>query len=189
MPRSDAVCLAGPGLVVRGGPECGSFGLWRGTHVVWALTAPEHGTSDMNNRSVKPIHSERAVCFSIKKQLKIINHKVNKTMHSPALSQSTSLPHSRAIRNVRFPTYEVVTSSLHSVFLLNNVIFHWLITMNIYVKKICAVFCVKCKEWQVGCHRLFFLLAEYSGVIFTLTSRNITWFYYCNFDFILKIRH
>ncbi len=33
----------------------------------------------------------------------------------------------------------------------------------------------------------FFLLAEYSGVIFTLTSRNITWFYYCNFDFILKI--
>ncbi len=32
--RADAVCLAGPGLVVRGGPECGSFGLGRGTHVV-----------------------------------------------------------------------------------------------------------------------------------------------------------
>ncbi len=53
------------------------------------------------------------------KQLEIINH-VNKTMHSPALSQSTYLPHSRAIGNVLFPTYEVVTSSLHSIFLLNE---------------------------------------------------------------------
>ncbi len=44
------------------------------------------------------------------KQLKIINHKVNKTMHSTVLSESASLPPSRAI----FPTYEVVTSSLHS---------------------------------------------------------------------------
>ncbi len=42
----------------------------------------------VNNRSVKPIYSERAVCLSIKKQLKIINHKVNKTMHSPELSKS-----------------------------------------------------------------------------------------------------
>ncbi len=74
----------------------------------------------VNNRSVKPIHRERAVCFSIKKQLKIINHKVNKTMHSPELSESTSLPHSRAIRNIRFPTYEVVTSSLHSIYLLTE---------------------------------------------------------------------
>ncbi len=32
-----------------------------------------------------------------------------------------------------------------------------------------------------------FFFAEYTGVIFTLTSRNVTWFYYCNFDFILKI--
>ncbi len=72
---------------------------------------------------------------------------------------------------------------------MNNVIFHWVITINIYVKNICAVFRVKCEEWHVGCHRLSFLLAEYTGVIFTLTSHNITWFYYCNFDFILKIWH
>ncbi len=49
------------------------------------------------------------------KRLKIINHKVNKTMHSTVLSESASLLPSRAIRNVLFPTYEVViTSSLHS---------------------------------------------------------------------------
>ncbi len=30
-------------------------------------------------------------------------------------------------------------------------------------------------------------LFEYTGVIFTLTSRNVPWFYYRNFDFILKI--
>ncbi len=56
---------------------------------------------------------------------------------------------------------------------MNNVIFHWLITINIYVKNICALFRVKCEEW-VGCHRLYFLLADYTGVIFTLTSRNVT---------------
>ncbi len=72
---------------------------------------------------------------------------------------------------------------------MNNVIFHWLITINIYVKNICALFRVKCEEWQVGCHRLYFLLADYTGVIFNLTSRNITWFYYCNQYFILKIWH
>ncbi len=82
-------------------------------------------------------------------------------MHSTARSESASLPPSRAIGNVLFPTYEVVTSSLPSNYLLN--------------------------EWQVGWHRLSFLLADYTGVIFTLTSRNVTWFYYCNFDFILKM--
>ncbi len=96
------------------------------THIERALTAPEHGTSDtciliawtidMLNQYI-----ERGPFVSAsKKQHKIINHKVNKTMHSPELSESASLPHSRAIRNVRFPTYEVVTSSLHSVFLLNK---------------------------------------------------------------------
>ncbi len=33
---------------------------------------------------------------------------------------------------------------------------------------------------------IFFFLAEYTGVILTLTSGNVT-FYDCNFDFILKI--
>ncbi len=41
--KPGVVCFAGPGLVVRGGPECGSVGLGRGTR---ALTAPENGTSD-----------------------------------------------------------------------------------------------------------------------------------------------
>ncbi len=34
---------------------------------------------------------------------------------------------------------------------------------------------------------IFFFLAEYIGVILTLTSGNVTWFYNRNFDFILKI--
>ncbi len=33
----------------------------------------------------------------------------------------------------------------------------------------------------------FLYIILYTGVIFTLTSRNETWFYYRNFDFILKI--
>ncbi len=63
---------------------------------------------------------------------------------------------------------------------MNNVIFHWLITINIYVKNICALFRVKCEEW-VGCRRLYFLLADYTGVIFTLTDENKT-------DFQLDLR-
>ncbi len=52
------------------------------------------------------------------KRLKIINHKVNKMMHSTVLSESASLLSSHAIRNVLFPTYEVViTSTLHSFLL------------------------------------------------------------------------
>ncbi len=108
---------------------------WARVRFIWTLARHTYSVSSnragarnfwyvhpdcVNNRSVKPIHRERAVCFSIKKQLKIINHKVNKTMHSPALSESASLPPSRAIGNIRFPTYEVVTSSLHSIFLLNK---------------------------------------------------------------------
>ncbi len=46
MPCSGVVRLAGPGLVVRGGPDCGSVELGRDTHLVWALTVPEHGASD-----------------------------------------------------------------------------------------------------------------------------------------------
>ncbi len=34
---------------------------------------------------------------------------------------------------------------------------------------------------------IIIFLAEYTGVIFTLTSGNVTWFYDRNFDFILKI--
>ncbi len=36
-------------------------------------------------------------------------------------------------------------------------------------------------------HLLLFFLAENTGVILTLTSGNVTWFYDRNFDFILKI--
>ncbi len=187
------VSLAGPGLVVGGGPECGSVELGRGIYAVWALTAPEHGTSDTCSLIAWTIDLLSNILWEghllqNPKQLKIINHKFNKAMHSTALSESASLPPSRAIGNILFPTYEVMTSSLHSndVFFYwkNNVTIHWLITIHIYIymQNICAVFCVKCEEWQVGCHRHFFL-AEYTGVIFTLTSHNVTWFYYRNFDY------
>ncbi len=54
------------------------------------------------------------------KRLKIINHKVNKMMHSTVRSENASLLSSRAIGNFLFPTYEVViTSTLHS-FVKNN---------------------------------------------------------------------
>ncbi len=66
----------------------------------------------MNNRPVNNIMWEGHL-LQRPKQLKIINNKVSKTMHSPALSESASLPPSRAIRNILFPTYEVVKSSLH----------------------------------------------------------------------------
>ncbi len=114
------VSLAGPGLVVRGGPECGSVGLGCCTHVVWAtLTAPEHGTSDTYSLIAWTIGLLSNILWEGRllqrpKQLIIINHKFNKTMHSTVLSESASLPPSRAIGNVLFPTYEVVTSSLHS---------------------------------------------------------------------------
>ncbi len=43
------------------------------------------------------------------KLLKIINHKVNKTMHSTVVR--ASLLSSRTIENFLFPTYEVVSAS------------------------------------------------------------------------------
>ncbi len=62
------------------------------------------------------------------KQLKIINHKVNKTMHSTVLRESASLLSLRAIGNILFPTYEaVITSSLHS----NDLLFVEKIKCNI----------------------------------------------------------
>ncbi len=123
MPCLGVVRLAGPGLVVRAGPESGSGGLGRGTHVVWALTAPEHGTSDTCSLIAWTIDLLSNILREGRllqrlKQLKIINHRVNKTMHSTALSQSASLPPSHAIGNVLFPTYEVmIMSSLHSNYL------------------------------------------------------------------------
>ncbi len=91
-----AIRLAGPGLVGRGGPERGSVGLGRGTHVVWALTASEHGTSDTCSLIAWTIDLLSNILWEGRvlprpKQLKIINHKVNKTMHSTVLSESASL--------------------------------------------------------------------------------------------------
>ncbi len=61
-------------------------------------------------------------------------------MHSTALSETSWL-------RARF--------KLFVFYWKKNVIFHWLITINIYMLNICVVFHVKCEEWQVGCHRLF----------------------------------
>ncbi len=116
--------LAGPGLVVRGGPDSVQLDSG-GTHVVWALTVPEHGTSDTCGLIAWTIDLLSNIMWEARllqrpKQLKIINHKVRKRMHSTAQSECASLPPSRAIGNVLFPTYEVVTSLLHSIFLLNE---------------------------------------------------------------------
>ncbi len=93
--------------------------------------------------------------------------------------------------HVLFPINEAVASSLHSnySFFAEIIIFHWLI-YYIYMQNICVVSRVKCEELQVGCHTYYYyyyFLAEYTGVILTLTSGNVTWFYDRNCDFILKI--
>ncbi len=80
----------------------------------------ERGTSDMcsriaflssrNDRSVKQ-YIVRGSCVTASQRLRIINHKVNKMMHSTVLSESASLLPSRAIRNLIFPLshdYELV---------------------------------------------------------------------------------
>ncbi len=73
------------------------------------------------------------------KRLKIINHKVNKTMHSTVLRENGSLPSSHAIGNFLFSTYEVVImSTLHS-FLLKITVNSglWMLMLSlIYLKKI-----------------------------------------------------
>ncbi len=66
----------------------------------------------MSNRPVKQYIVRGPLVSQRLKQLKIINHKVNKTMHSTVLSESASLPPSCAIGNILFPTYEVVITSL-----------------------------------------------------------------------------
>ncbi len=48
-------------------------------------------------------------------------------------------------------------------------------------------FVLNVKNDRLDATDFIFLLADYTGVIFPLTSRNVTLFYYCYFDFILKI--
>ncbi len=42
------------------------------------------------------------------------------------------------------------------------------------MQNICVVFRVKCEELQVGATLIIIFLAEYTGVILTLTSGNVT---------------
>ncbi len=173
VPRSGVVCLAGPGLVVRGRPESGSGGLGRGTHVVWALTAPEHGTSDTCSLIAWTIDLLSNILREGRllqhlKQLKIINHRVNKTIHCAErehFSATFTCYRKCPFSHLWSHDYELPAFKLLVFCWKNNVIFHCLITINSYMQKICAVFHVKCEEWQVGCHRLFF------------------WVYRCNFHF------
>ncbi len=155
MPRSGAGHLAGPGFVVRGGPEYGSVGLGHGTHVVWVLTVTEHRTSDTCSLIAWTIDLLSNILWEGRllqrpKQHKIINHKGNKTMHSPVLSESAILPPSRAIGNVLFPTYEVATSSLHSnyLFLLKEYCNIPLVDNHKYLnaKHLC---CFSCYMWRM----------------------------------------
>jgi len=48
-------------------------------------------------------------------------------------------------------------------------------------------FVLNVKNDRLDATLIIIFLAEYTGVIFTLTSGNVTWFYDRNFDFILKI--
>ncbi len=48
-------------------------------------------------------------------------------------------------------------------------------------------FVLNVKNDRLDATHIIIFLAEYTGVIFTLTSGNVTWFYDRNFDFILKI--
>ncbi len=74
------------------------------------------------------------------KRLKIINHKVNKTMHSTVLSESASLLSSRAIGNFLFPTYEVmIMSMLHSFLLkitVNSGLWMLMLSLNNFIGNI-----------------------------------------------------
>ncbi len=72
------------------------------THYVWALTTPENGTSDMCSMIAWTIELLSIILWEGRllqrpKQLKIINHKVNKTMDSTVLSENASLPPSRPV--------------------------------------------------------------------------------------------
>ncbi len=64
------------------------------------------------------------------KRLKIINHKVNKTMHFTVLSESASLLSSHVIGILLFPTYEVVITSLLHSFLL-KITEQWFVNVDV----------------------------------------------------------
>ncbi len=56
------------------------------------------------------------------------------------------------------------------------------------MQNISVVFVLNVKNDRLDATLIIIIfLAEYTGVIFTLTSGNVTWFYDSNFDFILKI--
>ncbi len=75
-----------------------------------------------------------------------------------------------------FPINEAVTSSLHSnySFFAEIIIFHWLI-YYIYMQKIFVLFFVlNVKNDRLDDTLIIIFLAEYTGVILTLTSGNVT---------------
>ncbi len=104
-------------------------------------------------------------------------------MHSTVLRESASLLSLRAIGNILFPTYEaVITSSLHS----NDLLFVEKIKCNIPLvddhrhlppicKRFVLFFMLNVKNDRLDATDFFFFFFCRSiGVIFTLTSRNVT---------------
>ncbi len=83
------------------------------------------------------------------KQLKIINHKVNKTMHSTDCFSAAFTSCFPLMKPRRAPCIQIMS------FFAKIIIFHWLI-YYIYMQNICVVFRVKCEEWQVGCHTYYY---------------------------------
>ncbi len=162
MPRSGAGRLAGPGFVVRGGPEYGSVGLGCGTHAVWVLTVTEHRTSDtvqpdcVNNRPVKQ--------YIVRGPLVTASQTTqnNKPLCTPLCWARALLCHLHVLSETScFPlmkSWRARCIQIICFYWKNTVIFHWLITINIYMQNICAVFRVICEEWQVGCQRLFLFI-------------------------------
>ncbi len=78
--------------------------------------------------------------------------------------------------HVLFPINEAVTSSLHSnySFFAEIIIFHWLI-YYIYMQNILLFFVLNVKNYRLDATLIIIIfLAEYTGVILTLTSGNVT---------------
>ncbi len=134
------------------------------THYVWALTTPEHGTSDTCSLIAWTIDLLNNILW----EGRLLQRPKTTQNNKPKLTKLCTRVLLRRL-HVLFPINEAVTSSLHSnySFFAEIIICHWLI-YYIYMQNICVVFRVKCEELQVGCHTYY----NFFGRV-----------YRCNFNF------
>ncbi len=156
------------------------------THtIVWALTMLENGTSDTCRLIAWSIDVKHYIAGGpfVTASQTTQNNKPKLTKHALYRVLLCRL-------HVLFPINEAVRSSLHS----NYSFFAEIITYystGWYIIFICKIFVLffvlNVKNDRLDATLIIIILAEYTGVIFTLTSGNVTWFYDRNFDFIVKI--